>query len=356
MKSLKYFSVFFLVLFGIQFSVANPLMSFFFNELFQETGNPYGWKLELTETAEYSEHYYLTTLTDTAAFKPGLAYQTFKIITGDSLQKPLYINPAGDVLRIYSESGNNFLDELRFGNVDHTMILAPKPGTSICLCDSITSDMGEDYQEYYRYFTNSPTLHAPNNTTRAKGYIQGIVLDEQDQPLEGVKIIAEDTQNMYQYYSNTEAHTDASGQFTLFNLARLDKLSFSKEGYQTTLLTQQIWPDSTVVLEDPVQLNFVNAVANKKTLAHIRDYRLSQNFPNPFNAQTTFRYALPYGDFVEINVYDLSGKLVKNLFRGYKKRGRYQISWDAGNQASGFYIYQMRTSEKLINRKCFLIK
>lgn len=356
MKTLKLFPVIFFLLLTLQTSKANPIVALYFNELIQETGNPYGWTLEFTEMIENMDELYLTTLTDTTAFKAGLSYQPFKIVTCDSLEEPLYINPAGDVLRLYYKQNNDFMDELRFGDVDSTMILAPKPNMSICLCNSHTYEQGEEYQEYYRYFTNSPTLNAGNDTIHAKGYITGTVIDEYGFPLEGVKIDASDFLNFLQYYSNTEGYSDASGHFTIFNLARLEKLSFSKDGYQTTKLQQQIWPDSTVELEEAVVLYFANSINEKENPKSVQNYTLSQNYPNPFNAATTFNITLPFSDFIDVSVFDISSRLVRNLFHGYKNSGTYRITWNADNVASGIYIYTLQTSETIISKKCLLVK
>ena len=356
MKTLKLFPVIFSLMLSLQTAKANPLMSFIFNELIQEPGNPYGLTLEFTEMTGDLDNFHITTLTDTAAFKAGLVYQQFKTITCDSLEKPLYINPAGDVIRIYYKQNSDYDDELRFGNVDNPMISAPLPNMSICLCDSVFYEYGEGYQEYYRYFSNKPTLNTMNDTIHAKGYITGTVTDEYGYPLPGVKIYASEFENFLQYYSNTEGYSDASGHFTIFNLARLEKLSFSKDGYQTTKLDQQIWPDSTVVLHEPVVLYFAYAINEKENPKSVQNYTLSQNYPNPFNAATTFNITLPLSDFIDVSVFDLSGRLVGNLYRGYKSRGNHRITWSADNMASGIYIYKLRTSEKTLTRKCILMK
>jgi len=87
-----------------------------------------------------------------------------------------------------------------------------------------------------------------------------------------------------------------------------------------------------------------------------RKYHLFQNYPNPFNTSTTIRYTLPIDDYVEINIYNLNGKLVKHLFSGFQKASTYHLSWEASFFSSGVYIYCLETGNRNISRKCLLMK
>ncbi|NIT56634.1 MAG: T9SS type A sorting domain-containing protein [Aliifodinibius sp.] len=40
------------------------------------------------------------------------------------------------------------------------------------------------------------------------------------------------------------------------------------------------------------------------------DYQLHQNYPNPFNPTTTIQFDLPKNQFVELAIYDISGRPV----------------------------------------------
>ena len=69
-------------------------------------------------------------------------------------------------------------------------------------------------------------------------------------------------------------------------------------------------------------------------------------FPNPFNPRTSVTYTIPEPSYVEVNLYDLSGRLVNNLVNSDKGPGSHTISWDATGQAgeklaSGVYILQI---------------
>jgi subtilisin family serine protease len=77
-------------------------------------------------------------------------------------------------------------------------------------------------------------------------------------------------------------------------------------------------------------------------------FSLSQNFPNPFNPKTDFRFRI--GDFplgssterwVKLAVYDLLGSEVALLVDEEKEPGDYSVSWDAGKMPSGVYYYRL---------------
>ncbi len=80
-------------------------------------------------------------------------------------------------------------------------------------------------------------------------------------------------------------------------------------------------------------------------------YSLNQNFPNPFNTVTTVSFTLPSPGQTEVVVYDVTGRALKQLVKGWLAAGLHHIAWDGLNgqakpAASGIYIceayYQKR--------------
>ena len=88
---------------------------------------------------------------------------------------------------------------------------------------------------------------------------------------------------------------------------------------------------------------------------------LSQNFPNPFNPITEIRYDLPVDQYIAINVYDLNGRLVKTLVKGFQSAGYHRVIWDGTNEdgltiSSGIYFYQMKAGDFVDMKKMVLLK
>jgi photosystem II stability/assembly factor-like uncharacterized protein len=85
-------------------------------------------------------------------------------------------------------------------------------------------------------------------------------------------------------------------------------------------------------------------------------FRLNQNFPNPFNPVTKISYSVPKASFIELNVYDISGRLVKNLFSGKHTEGNYEVDFNGESLASGIYICRMNSENYTNSIKMILVK
>lgn len=83
---------------------------------------------------------------------------------------------------------------------------------------------------------------------------------------------------------------------------------------------------------------------------------LSQNYPNPFNPQTQIEFSLPESRNVNLSVYTRSGRRVVTLVSGRLAQGNYRYTWDAGNAASGVYLYKLEAGPFSSIRKMVLMK
>jgi len=79
-------------------------------------------------------------------------------------------------------------------------------------------------------------------------------------------------------------------------------------------------------------------------------------YPNPFNPQTTLRYQLRTAGAVKIAVYDLSGRLVSELYNGQQTIGNHQILWQPQGIASGVYLVQLVTANESAVTKINFLK
>ena len=83
---------------------------------------------------------------------------------------------------------------------------------------------------------------------------------------------------------------------------------------------------------------------------------LSANYPNPFNPETTIRYALPQAGQVRLVVYDLLGHEVAVLVDQSRPAGNHTVRFGAGNLSSGLYVYRLHAGDETIVRTMMLVK
>lgn len=87
-----------------------------------------------------------------------------------------------------------------------------------------------------------------------------------------------------------------------------------------------------------------------------KEFKLNQSFPNPFNPVTKISYSVPVASFVNLNVYDISGRLVKNLFSGRHAEGNYEVDFNGESLSSGVYICRMNSENYTNSIKMILVK
>ncbi len=83
---------------------------------------------------------------------------------------------------------------------------------------------------------------------------------------------------------------------------------------------------------------------------------LHQNYPNPFNPSTTISYQLPTQSYVTLKVFDVLGREVATLVDDRLNAGEYSVVWNAGDAASGVYMYQLRVDGTVMSKRMLLIK
>ncbi len=89
--------------------------------------------------------------------------------------------------------------------------------------------------------------------------------------------------------------------------------------------------------------------------------RLAQNHPNPFNPATEIEFSISCRGNVELVVYDVSGRRVRELVNGEMEAGRHRVGWDGRNDrgvdvASGLYFYRLKALGETRCRKMVLLR
>jgi hypothetical protein len=136
--------------------------------------------------------------------------------------------------------------------------------------------------------------------------------------------------------------------------------------YDSTTVVQWVWVDTSAVVPPSWERDLAASSkivnAYRKTIILLEytgatglvdqhynivtpeDYKLENNYPNPFNPTTTIKFALPLQKKISLKIYDMLGKEVATLINNevYEK-GNFEVSWDGTNNngakvASGNYI------------------
>jgi hypothetical protein len=81
-----------------------------------------------------------------------------------------------------------------------------------------------------------------------------------------------------------------------------------------------------------------------------------QGFPNPTKSLTTIRYSLPIESKVSLQLFDISGRLVKTLVNEQKKSGNYSINLNTCTLSAGIYFLSLATEEQRIIERLVVVK
>jgi len=103
------------------------------------------------------------------------------------------------------------------------------------------------------------------------------------------------------------------------------------------------------------QTNYiVDILADENTIPS--DFSIKDPYPNPFNPIVSIDFSIPFDSNVKISIYDISGRLVDDLFNNNISSGYHSFKWDASNRASGIYFVTIHSGDFIESKKMTLIK
>ena len=107
-------------------------------------------------------------------------------------------------------------------------------------------------------------------------------------------------------------------------------------------------------------LNSLDSPVSVRIQTRPEVYALRNNFPNPFNPETTLKYDLPEAGDVTLEVYNMLGQVVRTLVNERQSAGRYAVQWDATNDrgqsmSSGIYFYRVQVGGEFTDVKKMLL-
>ena len=104
---------------------------------------------------------------------------------------------------------------------------------------------------------------------------------------------------------------------------------------------------------------YVVSVEEEKAL--VSDFKLGNNYPNPFNPTTTINYQINQPGQVTLAVYNVLGEKVRTLVNESKIAGSYQVTWEGTNDmgarvATGVYFYKLQMGDQVQAQKMLMVK
>jgi hypothetical protein len=90
-------------------------------------------------------------------------------------------------------------------------------------------------------------------------------------------------------------------------------------------------------------------------------YALSQNYPNPFNSSTRISYDIPMAGHVQVNIYNIEGRLIQTLVNGNADPGTHHVTWNGLNNngaavSTGVYLYSLQAGDFQAVKKMVYLK
>jgi hypothetical protein len=142
-----------------------------------------------------------------------------------------------------------------------------------------------------------------------------------------------------------------------------------------TEATDTIWQTKTVNIPDsynggPVYIGFQHYAVDmdvlwldeitliEKTLGieNADNITVSENFPNPVKSSTMISYNLAKNANVNVDVFDMSGRLVISMPQGNQATGTHRVIINAENLSNGTYFYTLTAGENKTTKKMVVVK
>ena len=110
--------------------------------------------------------------------------------------------------------------------------------------------------------------------------------------------------------------------------------------------------DGIILLADHINLDTEEGQIKIKP----DNFILMQNYPNPFNSVSNIKVNIPFESEISLSVFDLTGRLVDNIYSGKLNPGSYEFQWNASEFSSGIYLIKLQSPSNLRVIKVILLR
>ena len=92
-----------------------------------------------------------------------------------------------------------------------------------------------------------------------------------------------------------------------------------------------------------------------------KEFKVSSNYPNPFNPSTKIDVEIAKRSHLDISVFDLNGRLISNIYNNNQLPGVYTFTWSGKDKtgqpvSSGVYFIQVKSGLNLHSQKVAFMK
>ncbi len=183
---------------------------------------------------------------------------------------------------------------------------------------------------------------------------------------EPISLLVSTGSDTFYYDTFAEANPGANG-YTIpagAPTSRIDYIFYRNTGnaaIDTSLIVMDETYDNSHYCSDHLGVMTVFSLDDSKTGGTNQGYlpeefELFQNYPDPFNQQTTISYFLPRSTPLRIDVWDILGRNITTLVEENHSVGFYSVTWNAELYSSGVYFYRMSSENFTATKRCILLK
>jgi hypothetical protein len=164
--------------------------------------------------------------------------------------------------------------------------------------------------------------------------------------LSDMTMIDNDVKHFATGYIATDLNGDLS--VTIDDMTMADNNSFNYVFAENPLITNAQTEQSSS--------NKNNKSSEKDKINSVKETKLHNPYPNPFNPSTSIKFELAKESFVKLKVYDITGREVATLVNEVKQPGINLVTFDGSRLSSGVYFYKIEAGNFTEIKKMTLIK
>lgn len=256
----------------------------------------------------------------------------------------LYWNPRENISNIDSLSSSN-----------HCIAVDTYNNPHIVWRQELSNQMGEDI--FYSHYTDIDWT-IPENITNINSICYNPVLAINDQNVKSILFtVDEEEGDPYVYYIFCSENIWTTPDTTISHPS-----TYSTIALEDNDIIHACMPIGFIYYAD---IGYTNYQINTEVQLQVKfsnpEILSIQVYPNPFNQYAVFKYKLHRKSYVEIEIYNTIGEIVKQFNRGYQEEGQHSEFWSGTDNSgveviSGIYFLRLIANDNSITKKIVIIR